>query len=361
MPDDPKSQQAFSTGNAFFAEPVWFRLLPLSESTRMAAAKSLFSPTIAARDTALGAEVFAGLTATPKTLSPWLFYDARGSQLFEQITESPEYYVTRTERAIFAAHAPAMVQQAAGGERLAVIELGAGTASKTGLLLSATAARQGSVDYYAIDVSESALVEARRHLELELNDVHVHLRVGDYTEGLGRIDAPGMRKLVLYIGSSIGNFEPADATALLTAVRAELKAGDQLLLGADQVKDPATLLAAYDDDAGVTEAFNRNVLARINAELGGNFNLRAFAHEARWNAAKSRIEMHLCSDRAQSVEIPALALSLDFTAGETIHTENSYKFTDERVIAMLEKAGFALEHEWKDTQGWFAVYLARAC
>ncbi len=327
----------------------------------MAAAKTLVPPDHAARETPLGAEVFHGLTATPKTLSPWLFYDTRGSELFEQITELPEYYVTRTERGILSAHAPAIVQQAAGGERLALIELGAGTASKTGLLLSAAAAQQGSVDYYAIDVSESALAEAKRHLELEIPGVHVHPRVGDYTDGLGRIDAPGRRKLVLYIGSSIGNFEPADATDLLAAVRAELNPGDQLLLGADQVKDASILLAAYDDAAGVTAAFNCNVLDRINRELGADFHPGAFAHEARWNSKKSRIEMHLRSRREQSVRIPALGLSLHFSENETIHTENSYKFADERIFAILEQAGFALEHEWKDEQGWFAVYLARAC
>jgi L-histidine N-alpha-methyltransferase len=327
----------------------------------MAAAKTLVPTDYAARETPLGAEVFAGLSARPKTLSPWLFYDTRGSQLFEQITALPEYYVTRTERGILAAHAAAIVKEAAGGQRLAMIELGAGTASKTGLLLSAAAAQQGSVDYYAIDVSESALTEAKRHLELELPGVLVHPRVGDYTEGLGRIDAPGERKLVLYIGSSIGNFEPADATALLASVRAELSPGDQLLLGADQVKNPSVLLAAYDDAAGVTAAFNRNLLDRINRELGANFDPDAFAHEARWNPARSRIEMHLRSERSQSVDIPDLALSLHFAAGETIHTENSYKFTDERIFAMLEQAGFALEQEWKDKQNWFAVYLARAC
>ncbi|RRA48618.1 L-histidine N(alpha)-methyltransferase [Acidipila sp. EB88] len=312
------------------------------------------------RNTVLGSEVLAGLTHDPKTLSPWLFYDERGSALFEQITDLPEYYVTRTERSIFAQHAPEIVARAASGERLAVIELGAGTASKTGLLLSATAAQQGSVEYYPIDVSESALVEAKRHLERTLADVHVHTRVGDYTDGLGRIDAPGMRRLVLYIGSSIGNFEPADATTLLRAVRAELSPGDQLLLGADQHKAEPLLLAAYNDAQGITAAFNSNVLHRINRELGANFDVDAFRHEARWNAPKSRIEMHLCSTRAQTVQIPSLGISVHFAAGETIHTESSYKFTDQQVLSILHEAGFALRQEWKDAQGWFGVYLAEA-
>ncbi len=326
------------------------------------AAQQTFPVSIeSARDTALGSEVFQGLTTTPKTLSPWLFYDEQGSALFEQITELPEYYVTRTERAILSAHAGEIIREAASGERLALVELGAGTASKTGLLLEAAAQQQGTVDYYAIDVSESALIEARRHLQAEIAGVHVHIRVADYTEGLGQIAAPGMRKLVLYIGSSIGNFEPGDATALLRAVRGELAPGDHLLLGADQAKDEGTLLAAYDDAEGVTAAFNKNVLRRMNRELGADFELAAFTHQARWNGAKSRIEMHLCSERTQPVRIPALDLSLDFAAGETIHTENSYKFTDTRILAMLRDAGFALRREWKDERGWFAVYLAEAC
>ena len=314
----------------------------------------------AARATALGLEVYQGLTAAPKTLSPWLFYDERGSELFERITEAPEYYLTRTERAILAAHAPEMIEIARAGQRLAIVELGAGTASKTGLLLSAAAEQQGTVDYYAIDVSETALAEAKRHLQAEIPGVHVHTRVGDYTDGLGRIDAPGMRKLVLYIGSSVGNFEPGDAAALLGSVRAQLAPGDRLLLGADQVKDPATLLAAYDDAAGVTAAFNKNVLRRINRELGANFDLDAWAHEARWNRSESRIEMHLRSERAQSVDVPALELAVRFAAGETIHTENSYKFTGPLVLSMFAEAAFALRREWKDDAGWFSVYLAEA-
>ena len=326
----------------------------------MATAKTLSLSVLDARATALGGEVLRGLTAEPRTLSPWLFYDAVGSALFEQITALPEYYVTRTERAIFAAHAAEIVAVAAGEERLAVVELGAGTASKTGLLLAAAAARQGMVDYYPIDVSETALLEAREHLQREFADVHVHPRVGDYTEGLGAIEAPGLRRLVLYIGSSIGNFEPTDAAALLADVRSQLAKGDQILLGADQVKPAAMLLAAYDDPQGITAAFNRNVLRRINHELDADFNLSCFQHEARWNPELSRIEMHLRSEGSQAVRIPALGLTLRFAPGETIHTENSYKFTDAAIFAMLRSAGFALRREWKDERGWFGVYLAAA-
>ncbi len=326
----------------------------------MSSEKTAAMPTESARETAFGLEVLQGLSASPKTLSPWLFYDERGSQLFERITELPEYYVTRTERAIFTQHAAEIAHEAAGGRELAVVELGAGTAGKTGLLLQAVSARQGSVDYFAIDVSESALAEARHHLEREFAGVRVHTRVADYTDGLGHIETGSARRLVLYIGSSIGNFEPAAAAALLSAVRRELAPGDCLLLGADHVKDEAILRAAYNDAAGVTAAFNLNVLRRLNRELGADFDLDTFRHEALWNAAQSRIEMHLVSTRAQSVELPALALTIHCAAGETIHTENSYKFTDEGIELMLTQAGFAPRRQWSDSRNWFGVYLAEA-
>ena len=321
---------------------------------------SLSRPIATARQSPVGEEVYRGLTASPKTLSPWLFYDREGSLLFEQITALPEYYVTRTERSIFFTQADSILARASDGERLAVIELGAGTASKTGLLLAACVRRQGDLDYYPIDVSESALAEAKSHLERELTGVRVHPRIADYTDGLGRIEADGARRLVLYIGSSIGNFEQEDAAALLRAVREQLRPGDRLLLGADQVKERKLLEAAYDDAAGVTAAFNKNVLARINRELGADFDLEAFVHRARWNAAQSRMEMHLESTRAQRVSIASLELELSFAAGETIHTENSYKFTDRMILELLTSAGFALLEQWKDAQGWFGVYLASA-
>ncbi len=313
-----------------------------------------------AAQTPLGAEVFHGLTARPKTLSPWLFYDARGSELFEQITELPEYYPTRTERSILSAHADQIVAAAAGCERLTMIELGAGTATKTGLLLKAAVRRKSEVTYHAIDVSGTALDEAKRRIEGELKGVAVVPRVGDYTEGLGQIEADGQRRMVLYIGSSIGNFEPEDALQLLRDIRRELKAGEKLLLGVDMVKHRETLLAAYDDAAGVTAAFNKNVLTRINRELNANFNLNLFRHRARWNEERSRIEMHLESLIAQHISIPALELEIKLQRGETIHTENSYKFHDAGVIELLERADFHLSDHWTDEREWFGVYLATA-
>lgn len=312
-----------------------------------------------AATTPIGSEVLRGLTGMPKTLSPWLFYDEEGSRLFEAITELPEYYLTRTERAIFAEHADEILE-AADGKNLKLIELGAGTATKTGLLLRAAVRRQERVEYLAIDVSESALAEAQQHIEEEIPGVSVITRVGDYTSGIEEIPVVGQRRMVLYIGSSIGNFEPSDAVQVLREVRKRLVPGDKLLLGADRVKDRSALIPAYDDAAGVTAAFNKNILTRINRELGANFNLRLFRHRARWNDEHSRIEMHLESLIAQYITIPSLELEVKFQRGETIHTENSYKFTVQSIASIVERAGFEMTRCWTDEQQWFGVYLATA-
>jgi dimethylhistidine N-methyltransferase len=313
-------------------------------------------------DEAVAAAVREGLSAHSKRLPPWLFYDAAGSRLFEQITELPEYYLTRTERAILTAHASEMIAQAAQGQRLRLVELGAGSADKTRLLLSAAVEQQGSVLYEPLDVSATALDEAKERIEREIPGVRVSPQVLDYTQGLDGLEpaAAGERRLVLYIGSSIGNFEPRAAERLLQQLHAGLEPGDGLLLGVDLIKDEATLLAAYNDAAGVTAAFNRNVLVRLNRELGANFAPETFAHRAIWNASESRIEMHLESQVAQRVCLAALNLEVDFAAGETIHTENSYKYAPGAAQAMLAEAGFAPTGNWTDAQGWFAVCLSRA-
>lgn len=314
----------------------------------------------AAAQTPVGAQVLRGLTAQPRTLPAWLFYDQRGSQLFEQITELPEYYPTRIERAIFAQHAPAILAAASQGTRLALIELGAGTASKTGLLLRAALDRQARLTYRAIDVSASALTAARQSLAGKFPGLSIETHVGDYTDGLGHLSREDFRRLVLYIGSSIGNFDPAEARQLLSSIRRQLSPGDQLLLGVDHVKPLTPLLAAYNDAAGVTAAFNRNILTRINRELGANFRIDAFDHRAIFNLEQSRIEMHLVSARSQQVSIPALDLDLRFAPGETIHTENSYKFTPQSATALLAAGSFNVTHSWTDPQNWFGVYLATA-
>jgi L-histidine Nalpha-methyltransferase len=305
--------------------------------------------------------VYEGLISSPKWLPSWLFYDAAGSRLFDEITRVPEYYVTRTERSILEARAGEIVDRAARGQALRIVELGAGSADKTTLLLNAAVERQDTVFYEPVDVSATALIEAHMRIEQEIPGVLVCPRVGDYTRGL-ELDAilPSERRLVLYIGSSIGNFEPEEAKRLLESVRAALNPGDCLLLGVDLVKDEATLLAAYDDAAGVTAAFNRNLLVRLNRELDADFDPQAFAHRADWNAAKSRMEMHLESRTNQKVWLAGLDMRVSFNAGETIHTENSYKYRPGQAEVMLTEAGFDAENTWTDERGWFAVCEARA-
>ncbi len=309
----------------------------------------------------IAASVSEGLASRPKWLPSRLFYDAEGSRLFDQITELPEYYLTRTERNILAANAAEIIALAAGRDTLRILELGAGSADKTRLLLNATVDRQDTVVYEPIDVSVTALEAARQRIEAEIPRVHVAPRIADYTQAI-QLDPPvqGERRLALYIGSSIGNFEPEEAELLLEKLRDALSPGDSLLLGVDLVKDRDTLLAAYDDTAGVTAAFNRNLLVRLNRELGANFNPDAFEHRAVWNRFRSRIEMHLANLLPQTVQIPALDLRLEFSAGETIHTENSYKYRPGQAESMLTEAGFAPATTWTDERGWFAVSLAQA-
>jgi L-histidine Nalpha-methyltransferase len=316
----------------------------------------------------IGAVVREGLSQSPKTLPPWLFYDEAGSLLFDQITGLPEYYLTRIERAIFAGDAAEMIALAAGDGRLRLVELGAGSADKTRLLLAAAAEFQGMVCYQPVDVSETALDVARMRLEKEHPEVTVEPQVADYTREL-RLEpcAEGEKRLVLFIGSSIGNFLPEDAVELLTQLHAALEPGDGLLLGVDVApslnpangaKGLAELTAAYDDAQGVTASFNMNMLARLNRELGAEFDLEAFQHRIRWNQEESRIEMHLESLRAQTVRIPSLDMEIEFAEGETIHTENSYKYRLGEVEKLLSAAGFVNPQRWRDEDGWFAVYLA---
>jgi dimethylhistidine N-methyltransferase len=304
----------------------------------------------------LAADVLAGLSATPKTLPPTLFYDAAGSELFEQITRLPEYYLTRRETSILCGQARTMVR--AAGLPANVVELGSGAAIKTRMILEALQAQRGRVHFYPVDVSEAALDAAEQNLR-GLREVAVHPLFADYTSSMEFVgEIPGPR-LILYLGSSIGNFEPMVASALLSHLRSMLGARDTLLLGTDMVKDASVLLPAYDDAAGVTAAFNRNVLVRINRELGANFEPESFAHVARWNELESRIEMHLESRHAQEVEIRGLHMQVHFKRGETIHTENSYKFTPTMVESILQNGRFVRECTWLDGRQWFALHLAR--
>src|SRR5882724_1062625 len=303
-------------------------------------------------------DVFEGLTRTPKCLPPRLFYDAAGSALFEEITRLPEYYLTRTESGLLQQYARAIAARV--GTNVSVIELGAGTAAKTGTILKALSQRQLRVNYYPVDISVSALQVAAASLEANLPQVRVHPVATNYIADSGFLDSVVGKKLVLYLGSSIGNFEPDEALDLLHRMRAHMDVGDYLLLGTDLVKDTSVLLPAYDDAQGVTARFNKNILARINRELGGNFDLNLFRHVALWNPERSRIEMHLESTLDQTAKVKLIGLEVPFKKGERIHTENSYKYTISGVRDTLRSTGFEIESTWTDSKNWFGTHLARA-
>ena len=303
---------------------------------------------------ALRQDALAGLTAVPKTLPPKWFYDERGSELFEKITLLQEYYPTRAERSILAAHA-ADVATATGAT--ALVELGSGSSEKTRLLLDALRDAGSLHSYVPVDVSESALVAAGQRVLGSYPGLIVKAVVSDFEEHLGLPATDGPR-LVAFLGSTIGNLLPPQRAAFLARLRAGLRPGDALLLGTDLVKDPAVLLAAYDDAAGVTAAFDKNVLSVLNSELGADFDPDEFDHVALWDPVQEWIEMRLRSARPQTVRLPAIGLSVGFAGGEELRTEVSAKFRRPGVTAELAAAGFALRAWWTDPAGQFALSLA---
>ncbi|MDF6017277.1 L-histidine N(alpha)-methyltransferase [Streptomyces sp. JH34] len=306
-----------------------------------------------ATDAALRADVLSGLTQQPKTLPPKWFYDARGSDLFEEITRLDEYYPTRAEREILIARAGEIA--AASGART-LIELGSGSSDKTRHLLDALPALH---TYVPVDVSESALAGAAEALLAERPGLSVHALVADFTHVLELPESPGPR-LVVFLGGTLGNLLPAERAEFLRSVRARLAPGDGLLLGTDLVKDEATLVAAYDDVAGVTAAFNKNVLSVVNRELGADFPLEDFAHVAVWNPAEEWMEMRLRARRALTVKIRELDLVVQFEEGEELRTEISAKFRERKVREELAAAGLRLDQWWTDAAGRFALSLATA-
>ena len=316
------------------------------------------------RAASLRADALAGLTATPKSLPPKWFYDAQGSALFEKITELPEYYPTRAERAILRAVAP---EVAALTGASVLVELGSGSSDKTRLLLDALRDAGTLRGYVPVDVSESALAAAGDALAAEYPGLAVHAVVADFDNYLGvPADGGGTAgdgtaagpRLVAFLGSTIGNMVPAERAAFLRRVRAQLRPGDAFLLGTDLVKDPAVLVAAYDDSAGVTAAFNKNVLSVLNAELGADFDLDAFEHVAAWDAGREWIEMRLRAASAQSVRVSDLGLTVEFAAGEEMRTEVSAKFREAGVATELAAAGLAMRSWWTDPGGQFGLSLA---
>jgi dimethylhistidine N-methyltransferase/ergothioneine biosynthesis protein EgtC len=304
--------------------------------------------------TTLRADVLDGLTAPAKSLPPKWFYDARGSELFEEITHLPEYYPTRAEQEILTRHA---AEIAAKTRAATLIELGSGSSRKTRLLLDALTAAGTLVRYAPLDVSDSALVQAGEALCRDYPTLRVAATVTDFEHELALADEPGPR-LLGFLGSTLGNLDRDQRAAFYGVLRRALSADDTLLLGVDLVKDPDVLVAAYDDGQGITAAFDKNVLQVLNRELAADFDPDAFDHRAVWNAAEERIEMHLRSRVEQAVKVPALDLSVDFAAGEDLRTEISVKFRRETLTAELADAGFTVRHWWTDRLERFALLLA---
>jgi len=305
---------------------------------------------------ALRDDVRAGLTAAPKWLPPKWFYDDRGSELFDEITRLPEYYPTRVERAVLAGCAGEIARIT---DAKTLVELGSGASDKTRLLLDALHGGAGLAAFVPLDVSDGALARSTVEISAAYPGLAVRGIVGDFTRHLGHLPAGGGR-LVAFLGGTIGNLLPAERARFLRAMRAALDPGEWFLLGTDLVKDPGLLVPAYDDAAGVTAEFNRNVLRVINRELGADFPVADFAHVALWDAGQEWIEMRLRAPRPVRVHVAALDLTVDFAAGEELRTEVSAKFRRDGLTRELATAGFALRHWWTDPDDLFAVSLARA-
>ncbi|MDP9193875.1 MAG: L-histidine N(alpha)-methyltransferase [Acidobacteriota bacterium] len=307
-------------------------------------------------------DVREGLTAPRKSLPPRWFYDALGSSLFDAICFLPEYYVMRAEAEVLTAHRHAIAD--AFGRNVRLVELGSGTARKTRILLDVLTERQSEVEYVPVDVDALMLERSGRELLNEYPNLRVRAVSADFTrpsiplEAARRRSASARaRNVVLFLGSTIGNLDPADAVSMLRDLRQELEPGDALFLGADLRKSRDILEPAYDDPLGVTAAFNLNLLGRINRELGGHFALDTFRHRAFYDEEQGRIEMHLVSTRAQRIRIDALDLEIDFREGETIHTESSYKHDTTTLAALAAASGFTIERQWTDSREWFANVL----
>ncbi len=304
----------------------------------------------------LRADVRAGLTAAPKTLPPKYFYDARGSELFDEITRLPEYYPTRTETAILRQYAA----EIAGLARCeSLVELGSGTSAKTRLLLRALADGGMLREFVPFDMDPVVLAGAAGALAAEYPGLRIAPFVGDFERDLGAIPAGGGR-MIAFLGSTIGNLGPPDRAAFLKQIGAALRPGDTFLLGTDLVKEAGRLQRAYDDGAGVTALFNRNILTVVNRELGADFAVAQFGHVAIWDAANEWIEMRLRAEREQRVTIGDLDLTVTFAAGEELRTEISAKFRRAGVEAELAAAGLEMIRFWTDAGGDFGLTLARA-
>jgi len=304
----------------------------------------------------LRADVLEGLAAPPRTLSPKWFYDERGSELFEQITALPEYYLTRAEHEILTSRAAEIAEASAAAT---LVELGSGSSRKTRLLLDALTAAGTLERYVPVDVSAAALAAAGEALIQEYPGLRVAATVTDFVQDLVLDAADPSPRMLAFLGSTIGNFDAEERQSLYAEFHRALHDDDTLLLGADLVKDEAVLVPAYSDSLGITEAFNKNVLAVLDRELDADFDPAEFDHVALWNAAEERIEMRLRSRSAQNVKIRALDLVVDFAQDEEVRTEISCKFRREGLTAELERGGFDVKHWWTDRAERFALLLAR--
>jgi L-histidine N-alpha-methyltransferase len=302
-------------------------------------------------------DVRVGLSAVPKWLPPVYFYDDRGSALFDAITRLPEYYLTRAERRLLEAHAEEIAERSGAGT---LVELGAGTCEKSRVLLDAFSAAGTLERYVPLDVSEGTLDTAAAGLARDYDGLAVHAVVGDFHRHVAEVPAGG-RRMVAFLGSTIGNLGPEERRRFLFDLDCALRSGDSLLVGTDLVKDPAVLLAAYDDAQGVTAEFNRNVLRVLNRELGASFDPGAFLHVAHWDAVLGHIEMRLRSAGDQVVAIEALGMACSFAGGEELRTEISAKFTPEQVEKELFAAGFVVEAQWEDPEGFLLTLAAPYC
>jgi len=304
----------------------------------------------------LRTDVRAGLTAVPKSLPPKYFYDERGSALFDEITRLPEYYLTRAETAILRQHATEIAQVS---QCESLIELGSGTSAKMGLLLRALLDAGTLREFVPLDVDPAVLSDAMEALAAQYPGLRLAPFVGDFERDLGALPASTGRRMIAFIGSTIGNLEPAARAALLEQVAAALTPGDCFLLGTDLVKDADRLRLAYNDAAGVTAEFNRNMLLVINRELGGDFDVDGFEHVAIWDAAHQWIEMRLRAAHSQSVTIADLGMTVSFAAGEEMRTEISAKFRPDQIRSELAAAGLEQVRFWTDRDDDFGVTLAQ--
>lgn len=303
----------------------------------------------------LAEDVQQGLLEPPRSLSPKYFYDERGSQLFDAICDTPEYYVTRTEDALLLGCAADLIE---GLRPAHIIEFGSGASRKTRHLFDQCATAGNAAVYWPFDVCEEMLLHSGRHLLHRYDWLQVNALVGDYLAGLRHLPRPGGECLYLFLGGTIGNFMPGEALAFLREVRSGMGPGDRLLLGADRVKAPEILHAAYNDRAGITAEFNLNLLQVLNRELEADFDPDAFRHEAVYNMDDSRIEMYLVSRRSQTVTLARLDKVLKLASGERILTEISRKFTPGSLTELLTAAGFAVERHFQPDNGFFSLMLA---